>query len=236
MADQPPLEELTEQVAVAWGRVERWLRAHAPASAALLRAPASDAALASVEASIGLPLPPALRAWYKLHDGVEDPADGVSWWPVGFLPGQQAWYRLDQLQDAYTVQTRDWERTPGCVPISCVTGDIWHGLYVDARPEEPSYGGLGRWVVDDEPEPLAPGSGGWSLEAWLVELADALEQGRCLVEPDGRRMDEAWPALTVCGGLTWVDPGEEREVPEGRFLLDGPLFVEASGLGERRRS
>lgn len=81
----------------------------------------------------------------------------------------------------------------------------WHGLYLDARPDAPSCGCLGRWVVDREPELIADISPGWPLQEWLTEIADALEQGRCLVELDGRRDEENWPALTVCGGLTWVD-------------------------------
>lgn len=222
MANQPHLEGPTEQVAVAWGRIEKWLRAHAPASAALLRSPASEDDLASAEESIGLSLPSTLRAWYRLHDGINEPAEDASLWPTAFLPGRQAWYSLDRLEDAYMVQTRDWEREPGHVPFSCVMGDIWHGLYVDARPEEESYGDVGRWTVEYEPEPLAQGSAGWPLERWMGDVADALEQGRCLVGPGGRRIEDMWPALTVCGGLTWVDPHDARRIPEGRVLLDGP--------------
>ncbi|MBL3803085.1 SMI1/KNR4 family protein [Streptomyces sp. BRB081] len=223
MTDHPHPREASEQVALAWERIGRWLRAHAPASAALLRPPVGEAAIASVEESIGWPLPPALRAWYQLSDGINDPDGAASRWPTAFLPGRQAWYRLDQLQDAYVMQTRDWEREPGRVPVSCVTGDIWHGLYVDARPKEPSYGAMGRWTIELEPELLAPGSAaGWPLETWLSAVADALEQGRCLVEPGGRRVEDMWPALTVCEGLTWVDPHDPRRIPEGRALLDGP--------------
>lgn len=210
------------RVSAAWERIEEWLHAHAPASAALLRPPASDADLAAVEERIGVTFPPALRAWYRLHDGIDDPGDGQSWWPAGFLPGHQGWYRLEQLEDAYVVQTRDWEREPGLIPISCTPDDIWYGRYIDARPDEPSFGNLGRWAADEEPEPLPTFTSGWPLQAWLTELAAALEQGRCLIEPGGRRDEYNWPALTVCGGLTWVDPRDERRFPDGRILLDGP--------------
>ncbi|MEU6055100.1 SMI1/KNR4 family protein [Streptomyces xanthochromogenes] len=120
---------MSEQVLVegAWGRIEAWLEEHAPATAALLRPPASDADIDAVEESIGVVFPPALRAWYRLHDGTDDPGDGKSWWPVAFLPGDQCWYPLKTLQDVYTVQTRDQEREPGRIPISCVVGDTWHG-------------------------------------------------------------------------------------------------------------
>lgn len=222
MADHRKFESPAEQVVAAWERVENWLRAHAPASAALLRPAAGEVEIAAVEKTIGVAFPPALRAWYGLHDGIDDPADGDSWWPAGFLPGGQGWYRLGQLQGAYVMQTRDWEREPGRIPISCTPDDMWHGLYLDARPDAPSCGCLGRWVVDREPELIADSFPGWPLQEWLTEIADALEQGRCLVEPSGRRDEENWPALTVCGGLTWVDPGQEPGLPEGWILLNDP--------------
>ncbi|MEU5403577.1 SMI1/KNR4 family protein [Streptomyces sp. NPDC005963] len=176
-----------------------------------------------MEEAASVAFPPALRALYRLHDGIDDPGDGKSWWPAGFLPGGQGWYRLEQVRGAYEMQTRDWEREPGRLPITCVPDDMWHGLYVDARPGESSYGCLGEWVVDREPALIPDGSAlGWPLEAWLAEIADALEQGRCLVEPDGRRDEDNWPALTGCGGLTWVSPDEEPQAPEGRVLLEGP--------------
>ncbi|MFB6539314.1 SMI1/KNR4 family protein [Streptomyces noursei] len=209
------------QAEAAWGRIEVWLEDNAPASAALLRPPASDADIAAVEETIGVIFPPALRAWYRRHDGTDDPESGKSWWPAGFLPGNQGWYPLKTLQDVYTVQTRDQEREPGRIPVSCVVGDMWHGLYIDARQDEPSYGNLGRWVADREPELIPESTVGWPLHAWLAGIADALEQGRCLIEPGGQHDEDTWPALTVCGGLIWVAPDEEPHSPQGRVLLGG---------------
>ncbi|MGW5117286.1 hypothetical protein ACWEQ8_17895 [Streptomyces noursei] len=51
------------QAEAAWGRIEVWLEDNAPASAALLRPPASDADIAAVEETIGVIFPPALRVW-----------------------------------------------------------------------------------------------------------------------------------------------------------------------------
>ncbi|MFJ3283199.1 SMI1/KNR4 family protein [Streptomyces halstedii] len=221
MADQGNLKAPVAEVIAAWERIERWLYARAPASAALLRPAASDAAITAVEEAIGVALPPALRAWYSLHDGVDDPEAGKSLWPAGFLPGDQGWYRLEQVESNYIMQTRDWEREPGRIPISCTPGDMWHGLYIDGRPDEPTYGRLGRWTVDREPEPIPTSTLGWPLQIWLTEQADALEQDRCLTEPGGWRDEDNWPAVTVCGGLAWVAPGEEPPRPEGRILLGG---------------
>ncbi|MFJ9343029.1 hypothetical protein ACIRP0_27585 [Streptomyces sp. NPDC101733] len=122
---------------------------------------------------------------------------------------------------AYDMHTRDWAREPGRIPISCTPGDIWYGRYVDARPEETLFETVGAWAVDEEPEPLAPESG-WPLESWVTELAEALEEGRCMILPDGRRDAYDWPVLTAAGGLIWADPRDERLLPEGGVLLDGP--------------
>lgn len=159
-----------------------------------------------------------LRAWYQLHDGTGDSEVDAA----GFLPGHQGWYRLEQLQSAYEMHTRHWDREPGRIPISCTPGDIWYGRYIDGRPDDPSFGNLGRWAVDEEPEPIPTFSTGWPLAAWLAELADALEEGRCLIEPGGKRDEWNWPVLTACGGLTWVDPRDDRLLPESGVLLDGP--------------
>ncbi|MFE6778257.1 SMI1/KNR4 family protein [Streptomyces sp. NPDC057702] len=222
MTGEPNAEESAALVAAAWARVEGWLRAHAPASAALLRPGAGGADIDAVERSTGLVFPPALRAWYGLHDGIDDPEEGKSWWPAGFLPGGQGWYRLSQVESDYVVHTRDWEREPGRIPISSTPGDMRYGRYVDARPNEPSHGNLGRWAADEEPEPIPTFTSGWPLGAWLTAFADAIEQGRCLIEPDGRRDEYKWPALTVSGGLTWVDPRDDPPAAEIRTLLHGP--------------
>ncbi|MFD4996785.1 SMI1/KNR4 family protein [Streptomyces buecherae] len=222
MTDERPEEDAVAQVTASWERIERWLCAHAPASADLLRPAASDAEIDAVEEAIGLAFPPSLRVWYRFHDGINVPEPGESWLPAGFLPGVQSWYPLDSVQDAYLVHTRDWEREPGRIPISCVTGDIWHGLYVDARADTSLCGTVGQWIVDHEPGPIPAGSvTGWPLGAWLAACAEAVEQGHCLVEPGGRRDETQWPVLTVCAGLTWVNPLDERHFPEGGTLLRG---------------
>lgn len=222
MADQRNLEGPVAQVNSAWNRIEKWLHAHAPASAALLRPAANDADIDAVEKTTGVAFPPALRAWYKRHDGIDDPEPGHSGRPAGFLPGDKGWYRLEQVKDAYILHTRHWEREPGRIPISCTPGDIWYGHYIDAREGEPSYGKLGRWACDEEPEPIPAFTAGWPLGAWLEEIACALELGRCLVRPDGRRDEFDWPVLTVGCGLTWTDPRDPRLFPEGGVLLEGP--------------
>jgi cell wall assembly regulator SMI1 len=49
-----------ERLVAAWGRIEAWLQAHAPASAALLRPSASEADIAAAEAAMGVEFPATL--------------------------------------------------------------------------------------------------------------------------------------------------------------------------------
>ncbi|MEV8312377.1 SMI1/KNR4 family protein [Streptomyces flavidovirens] len=219
MADRRNVEESAAQVTAAWERIEKWLHAHAPASAALLRPAASDADIAAAEAAMGVELPPVLAAWYRIHDGVkEDAAADVA----GILPRDKTMLPLEVLVDEYRMRTQEWEREAGILPFARTPGDTWSGWYVDARKGEPSYGNLGEWAVDLGDDPYPASSHGWPLADWLSELATALEEGRCLRKPDGTDEKYDWPVLTVRGGLTWVDPRDPRVFPEGGILLDGP--------------
>ncbi|MFE7116487.1 SMI1/KNR4 family protein [Streptomyces sp. NPDC057654] len=200
----------------AWGRVEAWLRAYAPASAALLRPPVGEAEIVAAGAAMGVELPAALAAWYRIHDGVDE-GHGA-----GILPSGKTMLSLEQLVDEYRTHTEDWEREEGLLPFARTAGDIWAGWYVDARRGAPSYGGLGHWSVDLGDDPYPPASNGWPLADWLEEMAAALEEGRCLRRPDGVDDRYDWPVLTGSLGLDWVDPRDPRLFPEGMTKLDGP--------------
>ncbi|MEU2560969.1 SMI1/KNR4 family protein [Streptomyces longispororuber] len=218
MADRRNAEELGAHVIAAWDRIERWLHAHAPASAALLRPAAGDADIAAAEAAMGVVLPPALAAWYRLHDGIEE--DGAAD-VAGILPSGKTMLPLGVLIEEYRMHTKDWEREAGILPFARTPGDTWSGWYVDARDGEPSYGNLGTWAVDLGDDPY-PSSYGWPVADWLGEMAAALEEGRCLRHPDGTADRHDWPVLTATGGLTWVDPRDPRLFPKGGIVLDGP--------------
>ncbi|MFE9340627.1 SMI1/KNR4 family protein [Streptomyces sp. NPDC007063] len=207
--------DAVERLPAAWGRVEAWLRAHAPASAALLRPAASAADIATAEAAMGVEFPATLAAWYRIHDGV---GEGHG---AGFLPSDTVMLPLEEMADEYRTHVQDWEREEGLLPLTGTTGDVWSGWYVDAREGEPSYGCLGQWSVDGGDEPY-PADGGWPLADWLGEIAAALEEGRCLHRPDGADDTHDWPVLTGREGLTWVDPRDPRLFPEGMIKLDGP--------------
>ncbi|WP_069885949.1 SMI1/KNR4 family protein [Streptomyces luteocolor] len=210
------MTEEIRRVTAAWDRVEAWLQAHAPASALLLRPPASAGDIAAAQDALGVELPDTLAAWYRLRDGS---AEGHG---SGFLPSGMMMLPLDQLVEEYRTHTEDWEREEGILPFARTAGDIWSGWYVDARKGEPTYGALGHWSVDGGDEPYPSGSHGWPLADWLEELAAALEGGRCLHQPDGTQDAHDWPALTAERALAWIDPRDPRSFPDGMSRLDGP--------------
>ncbi|MEU0072156.1 SMI1/KNR4 family protein [Streptomyces sp. NPDC006332] len=187
----------------AWQRIETWFRQHAPTSAALLRSPAPAEQITAVEDAIGYPFPPALLAWYRLHDGsagvaLADPVG--SYGHVDWLPAGKGWLPLQSVRDQYELMTQHWEREPGLIPFAYTPGDGWHGYYVDARKDEPTYGNVGTWAVDQASEPT-----GWPLADWLEELASALEERRGLRRTDGTENEFSQPVIHEAG-LTWIDP------------------------------
>lgn len=171
----------TQRVAAAWGRTETWLREHTAASADLLRPPAGEADITAAQVAMGVELPTALAAWYRLHDGFDEGHGS------GILPSSMTMLPLSDLVDEYRMHTRDWEREAGIVPFARKAGDTWSGWYVDARRGEPSYGNLGHWSVDggDDLYPLGRGVGRW-WSGW-------------------RRLLRRWRRAGVCTGrMKWT--------------------------------
>ncbi|MFI0372647.1 SMI1/KNR4 family protein [Actinomadura sp. 1N219] len=207
-----------ERLAAAWSRIETWLRAHAPASAALLRPPAGDADLAAAEAAMGVALPPTLAAWYRIHDGVDEERTLDTAEVAGILPSNKTMLPLDKLVAEYRTHTQDWDdREAGILPFARTAGDTWYGWYADAREGEPTYGTLGSWAVDEADEPYPGRSDAWSLPDWLTEIAAVLEEGRPMRLPNGTELPGDRPALHQ-NGLTWVNP----EYPHSAVVLVGP--------------
>ncbi|MEU6064975.1 MULTISPECIES: SMI1/KNR4 family protein [Streptomyces] len=62
-------EIAARQVTDAWGRIEAWLRDHAPVTHAALGPGASAEEIAAVEAALGLAVPVELRTLWGLVSG-----------------------------------------------------------------------------------------------------------------------------------------------------------------------
>jgi hypothetical protein len=164
-------------------------------------------------------MPATLAAWYRIHNGVDEDQTPGAVGVAGIFPSKKAMLPLDGLIREYLTHTRDWEgREAGILSFARTPGDTWSGWYVDARKDEPSYGNLGSWAVDQEDEPYPWLSNGWPLPDWLTEIAAALEQGRAMRHPDGSEIVWDRPAL-YRDGLTWVDV---RNLHIDAVVLDGP--------------
>ncbi|SFX80984.1 hypothetical protein [Streptomyces atratus] len=85
-----PSEDEPDEVAAvvtAWGRIEKWLKAHAPMSHTALRPPATSGQLEAAEQETGFALPAELKALWLLHDGTHEmPAHLAAF---GFMVGYQ---------------------------------------------------------------------------------------------------------------------------------------------------
>lgn len=55
-----------------WKRIHAWLDANAPAGYGRLRPGAGAGAIRAAEAALGVKLPAAVRASYRVHDGQAD--------------------------------------------------------------------------------------------------------------------------------------------------------------------
>ncbi|MET7573665.1 hypothetical protein ABZT04_35025 [Streptomyces sp. NPDC005492] len=205
--DDPATAAVTvREVADAWHRITAWLRSNAPDSYAALRPGARPAALATLEAALGIPLPVALRTLWLLTAG-DDGADGRA-----CLPGNMALMNLDAVaahyrlkttaqsdQDALNTDRPEEERItvwkPTRIPVIALgPTDSTSGLYLDTTT-----GYLGSWSRYNEP----PGDELDTLVTYLEETADMLET------PALATRDK--PGL-IDGTLVWlsdVDPTRE---------------------------
>ncbi|WP_405632896.1 SMI1/KNR4 family protein [Streptomyces sp. NBC_00016] len=177
-ADPVTAAVTVREVADAWHRITSWLQINAPDSYAALRDGASAAAIAALEAELGIPIPVELRALWMLTAG-DDGADG---W--GCLPGNMALMSLDAVAARYRLktdaqahqdtldgnrpeeeQTIVWEATR--IPLVALSpADSTMGLYLDAAS-----GYLGSWSRYNEGSDEVLDT----LVTYLEEAADMLE-------------------------------------------------------------
>lgn len=166
----------------AWEAIEGWLAKNAPHLLAKLPGGADDAALARVEAELGLTLPAAMKESWRRHDGTggvglfdHDPLLSLAelverWRTLTELLRSGAFEGLE-VQAGPTVRALWWSER--WVPItSNPAGD---GLCVDLDPARAEAAGqlVQVWSDDDEREAVAPGLG-----AWLAEYAQELRKKR----------------------------------------------------------
>lgn len=195
-----------------------------------LRAGASDALLAAVEAEIGYALPRDVRELYLAHDGQE--ADGVGFffgWRFDPLAVALANWRIER--DAYGHRRADWCRrvgeeggtgilvrrrvresisSPRWFPLCSLSGHT--GIYADSDPADD---GIEGQIVIAGNEVLEPDAYADSLAGFLASMEHAIRRGSVTVgrDADGRATWGIGPAaasideyrdLFVASGRDWL--------------------------------
>lgn len=201
----------------AWKHIEMWMGRHAPASHAMLNPPATPDEVESWEASMGFPLPPALRALYLLRDGSQGydqdqfgphphiegplpaPADDASrvreaqWAAALFLPGPGihtgfAWLPLDEMMMQHPVHQGIEEEYNRLIPFAADTLDSsMSGFFADPRD-----GQIGAWADEGQ------------VEFEFGTVLDYIEQIAAALNSGGTAFGYR-PALHTSGALGWPD-------------------------------
>ncbi|MGW5867837.1 hypothetical protein ACWFRJ_37485 [Streptomyces sp. NPDC055239] len=227
MSDQVGIERGAERVVEAWGRLESWLREHAPRSHATLLPPATEAEMAQGERLLAtawrpagqepLSFPPELKALWRLcasarnDEEVEGDEEGEIWADL-FLPGGCVFLPPEDMAQArLRVEAVEGDRrywTPSH-NVPCVVRypeAVESGLYIRASTG-PEQGVMGRFAVyegHDIDEPAHP-----SLSSYLEAVVAVLEHGGGPLGEDRFQR----PAVSL-GCLIWVCPAsEDLDVP-----------------------
>jgi cell wall assembly regulator SMI1 len=187
-----------------WKRIERWLQSHAPEALEQFEPPASPEAIARVTETVG-GLPDDYLALLGVHDGIGDEGIGVF---EGFVP-----FSLEEALDARGVMqrvTQEGRRAypdvhdskmrpePGVrklawhdawLPVAVSAADPRTMIFMDLDPAPGgTRGQLVRHVVDMDTLPIVAGS----VAEWVERIANAMENGRVVVERGKRCANPTW--------------------------------------------
>lgn len=179
---RPLSPKVTRAVDRQWGRIEKWLRANAPATYRTLAGPARPGTIAVAEAQMGLRFPDDLRASLLRHNG--SVTTGRAW---GFGPMGEELLDVRQIRDTWRmlcgIGPLEGDYEPGVEPDP--RGEVWDGRMVPFGAD-----GVGGHLLVDSVEhdvgksaedgPLDFMPGGVRVRSYYALLkatADALETG-----------------------------------------------------------
>lgn len=176
-----PYVTMSQDIEQSWAGVTRWLAAHASASHATLRPPATPAQIASCERELGMALPADLTWLLLAGNGAADfDADGTYRREAAFMPGghrllsaaeiAQQSQSLNQIAARWGNDAIGWWWHPQWVLFAMhIAAD---GLAIDQRPG-PRQGSVGEFRHEDHTSfDMAP-----SLGAFIATMADSLDNG-----------------------------------------------------------
>jgi cell wall assembly regulator SMI1 len=216
---------MADEVDDLWRSIMEWLRSHAPATAAGIRPPATDAALSSVIAALERPLPADLQRWWRLADGmtrgVLDPLIPSIYTPLPLADALEIRQFSLKLEDDImgSVEVLDGDQVdesydmagPPCygfhplfVPIAedhC--GDT---MFVDLR-EGSQHGCIGVW----DPESDWDDGVCWeSVTDMLTDVRDALLHGEPAMVAYAERRQQHFAGLAVDAAI-WRAEVDSRD-------------------------
>jgi cell wall assembly regulator SMI1 len=192
----PVPEATTRRVNAAWDRVERWLKANAPTTAATLRPPATIARIAETQRKIGVALPAELVASLLRHDGVSGIGESFALPPFHHLAGTDTVAGEAKVLCEVLISSGSDDSVGSWwhgrfVPVAVNGGG--DGLFLDQRT---GTGRLGEW--DHE--------GSVRFEGWPGTLTELLEQTATALETRGTVLGGYRPVVTGNRALDWDFP------------------------------
>ncbi|MFK0247275.1 SMI1/KNR4 family protein [Amycolatopsis azurea] len=193
---EPVPAATTRRVNAAWDRVERWLEAEAPATAATLRPPATIARITEAQRRSGVAFPAELVASLLRHDGVADTGESFDLPPfhqpvsAEGMEGQ-AKVMCDVLTSSGIDDNVGYWWHGRFVPFAVDGGG--DGLFLDQRT---GTGRLGEWNHE----------GSVSFDRWPPTLTELLEQTATALETGGPVIDGYRPVVTEKRALDWDIP------------------------------
>ncbi|WP_049570259.1 SMI1/KNR4 family protein [Streptomyces sp. SBT349] len=194
----------------AWGRFVSWLSVHAPADHAALRPPATAGEIATLEAHLGVPLHPQLRALLERHNGVAElrPTPERGTFQAGaFLPLGHRLDHTDRIAETHRMLVDFGEQN--------IASGLWEEDDLNGHAHQwvpfahPNDGGVA--FIDHRPGPtygrvyeMGIGSGAVDGTEWASDLAELFGSLADSLEA-GTPFSHFWPVT--------------HEHPSGRFYL-----------------
>nr|WP_225953523.1 SMI1/KNR4 family protein [Kibdelosporangium phytohabitans] len=188
-------QRVTDRVNRAWERIEKWLAANAPATAATLAPPADPALLAETQRQIGVPFPAELIAFLRRHDGAGTDMRAGFTLPPFYQPMSARAIDVDAKMMCDVLGTSGHDEN---------VGSWWHGQVVPFAQD----GGGGNLLLDQR-----PGRGGrlgehdeesdMGFERYPRTLTELLEVTATSLETGGIALKHYRPKVVDGGILEW---------------------------------
>lgn len=178
-----------------WMRIEKWLKANAPAGLEVLQSGASDTQISELESVLSVQLPEDVKVLFRICNGQSSYdfalIDGCEFLSLARI--EEEWGVWKDLLDSGNFQDEDGQDY-GCEAELGIRNVWWSPQWIpltydgsgnhDCLDLSPAEGGtqgqiIKMWHDDPERRVMAP-----SFRAWLQEYAEGLESGEYVYSED----------------------------------------------------